>query len=247
MSALGGGKLTASQEDYLEAIWALIRSEGVARVSDIAGHLSVSMPSVTGALKTLAKRGLVEYKPHRYVTLSDRGTALAERVTARHGILRRFLTDILEVGESLAEANACRIEHAVDQDVAQRLGCFVEFLTEDGRLEDWARAFRDFCAERRDSHVCVGCKAADAGEPGGVEKPTPATTLAQVKPGRRARIVRVGGRTVAGLLEIGLTRTAEVSVLRTGRMGDPIEVEVDGQQLSLGKDEADGIEVEILP
>ncbi|HDY64776.1 MAG TPA: metal-dependent transcriptional regulator, partial [Phycisphaerae bacterium] len=49
-------KLTASQEDYLEAIWALIWKEGIARVGDIAEWLGVSTPSVIGALKTLAKR-----------------------------------------------------------------------------------------------------------------------------------------------------------------------------------------------
>lgn len=246
MDGTSGRKLTASQEDYLEAIWALIRSDGIARVCDIAEHMSVSMPSVTGALKTLAKHGLVDYKPHRYVTLSDCGTALAERVTARHAILRRFLTEILDVRESLAEVNACRIEHAVDEDVSQRLGCFVEFLTEDGRLEDWARAFRGFCADRHDSHVCAGCGAAGA-DRGGGPMPSEAETLSQIKPGEKVRINRVGGAAVAKLLDMGLTRTTQVLVVRVARMGDPIEVEVDGRRLSLSKEDARGIEVEPLP
>ena len=67
-----GKKLSASQEDYLEAIWALIWTEGIARVGDIADRLDVSTPSVTGALKSLAKHKLVEYTPHKYVTLTDR-------------------------------------------------------------------------------------------------------------------------------------------------------------------------------
>lgn len=246
MDGIIGRKLTASQEDYLEAIWTLVRNEGIARVCDIAEHMSVSMPSVTGALKTLAKHGLVDYKPHRYVTLSDCGTALAERVAARHGILRRFLTDILDVRESLAEANACRIEHAVDEDIAQRLGCFVEFLTEDGRLADWARAFRGFCADRRDSEVCAGCRAAGADRATGPMQ-SEAETLTQIKPGEKVRINRVGGANVAKLLDMGLTRTTEVLLVRVARMGDPIEIEVDGRRLSLSKEDARGIEVEILP
>ncbi len=78
--AIDKTKLTASQEDYLEAIWALIWKEGFARVGDIAEWLGVSTPSVIGALKTLAKRDLVEYSPHKYVTLSDVGMELAEKM-----------------------------------------------------------------------------------------------------------------------------------------------------------------------
>ena len=40
--------LSASLEDYLEAILQLERASRVARVSEIAGQLGVSRPSVTG-------------------------------------------------------------------------------------------------------------------------------------------------------------------------------------------------------
>jgi Mn-dependent DtxR family transcriptional regulator len=50
--------LSASLEDYLEAILQLERGSRVARVSEIADQLHVSRPSVTGALKNLSGRGL---------------------------------------------------------------------------------------------------------------------------------------------------------------------------------------------
>ena len=63
--------LSASLEDYLEAILQLEREVRVARVSEIADQLKVSRPSVTGALKNLAGRGLVSHAPYGHVTLTE--------------------------------------------------------------------------------------------------------------------------------------------------------------------------------
>ena len=46
--------LSQSLEDYLEAIFHLIQENRVARVKDVAARLSVQMPSVTGALRSLS-------------------------------------------------------------------------------------------------------------------------------------------------------------------------------------------------
>jgi len=100
-------KLSPSLEDYLEAVLILVRRGSVARVRDIAAHLGVGKSSVTGAVKTLAKRGLVNYEPYQFITLSDRGRELAEEVAARHVLLREFLSDVLGLDEEVAEANAC--------------------------------------------------------------------------------------------------------------------------------------------
>ena len=48
-------RLTASLEDYLEAIHVLIRSTGCARVRDVAADLNVKMPSVVKAMAELKK------------------------------------------------------------------------------------------------------------------------------------------------------------------------------------------------
>jgi len=115
------GKLTASQEDYLEAILVLLAERGAARVRDIARRLRVAMPSVTRSLRSLARRRLVNYTPYEQVTLTDRGRELAEGVLSQHRVLRRFLTDVLGLDVESAEANACRMEHAVDESVLRRI------------------------------------------------------------------------------------------------------------------------------
>jgi len=72
--------LSASLEDYLEAILQVERVSRVARVSEIADQLGVSRPSVTGALKGLGARGLVSHAPYGHVTLTAEGKEIAVEV-----------------------------------------------------------------------------------------------------------------------------------------------------------------------
>jgi len=124
-------KLTSSQEDYLEAILALVRQENVARVRDIAKRLGVGKSAVTGALKVLSKRKLVNYDPYEFITLTERGQAAAERVVNRHMTLQRFCRHVLDLDEEAAEANACRLEHHADDQVFSRLEQLVTFMETD--------------------------------------------------------------------------------------------------------------------
>jgi len=126
--------LTSSLEDYLEAVLLLVRRDRVARVRDIAKALGVGMPSVTTALKALAQRGLVNYDPYQVITLTEQGQLAAEAISRRHTVLRRFLVEVLGLDEATAEANACRMEHAVDEQVLDRLGRFADSV----RGRPWA-------------------------------------------------------------------------------------------------------------
>lgn len=112
-----GEALSASLEDYLEAILKLERASRVARVSEIAEQLRVSRPSVTGALKGLATRGLVSHARYGHVTLTAEGSAIAAEVERRHLAIRDFLTGVLSVPEEKADATACRLEHVLEPDV----------------------------------------------------------------------------------------------------------------------------------
>lgn len=120
------GQLSASLEDYLEAILQLERTCRVARVSEIADQLQVSRPSVTGALKSLSARGLVTHARYGHVTLTNKGLDLALEVERRHTAIRDFLTDILGVSAEKAESAACKMEHVLDPEVLEHFVAFAE-------------------------------------------------------------------------------------------------------------------------
>jgi DtxR family Mn-dependent transcriptional regulator len=142
--------LSASLEDYLEAIFNLAGESDVARSKDIAKSLGVAKPSVTGALKILAKKGLVNYRPYGYVTLTDSGVAEAARVARKHSIIKSFFVNILGVDAEPAHEAACRAEHALGPAIVSRLLDFTDFITRTGANGyDVADKFKQFRKRRR--------------------------------------------------------------------------------------------------
>jgi len=120
--------LSASLEDYLEAVLLLVRQRRVARVRDIAGRVGVSMPSVNTALKRLADQGLVVHEPYEFVDLTEAGRVAAERIHRRHETLRRFLSDVLSLPDQIAQEDACKMEHGLHPRTVVQLQRFLEFL-----------------------------------------------------------------------------------------------------------------------
>lgn len=151
-------RLTRSLEDYLEAILFLVRKGQVARVRDIARMLDVGMPSVTTALKHLAQRGLVNYEAYQLASLTEQGRSIAEGISRRHYLLRQFLTDVLHMDGELADVNACRMEHAVDELLLERLEDFMAFIrTCPLTAHGWLDHFAEGCAPGRDRSACRLC------------------------------------------------------------------------------------------
>ena len=116
-------ELTASLEDYLEAIKELIDEDphGHAHTSEIARRLKVKMPSVTNALGVLRRNGYLNYDSSYPVTLTEAGTAAAARVSHRHKVLKTFLNSVLLLPEGDAGKTACRMEHVIDEQLIARL------------------------------------------------------------------------------------------------------------------------------
>ena len=125
--------LSASLEDYLEAILNVADDSGIARSKDIAASLGVAKPSVTGALKLLSKKELVNYKPYGCVTFTQKGVAQAAKVAKKHDIIESFFMDILGVGHAVAHPAACKAEHLLSPAIVSRMGNFADFVKKQGR------------------------------------------------------------------------------------------------------------------
>lgn len=150
--------LSASLEDYLEVIFHLEQSHRVARAKDIADQMNVQRASVTGALRALAQRGLINYSPYSYITLTPEGRAIARDIIHRHDTLKTFFMDTLQLDPAQAEANACRIEHAIDPVAMERLVHFVEFIKTCPRTGlDWFDGFARFCLNGERTSDCREC------------------------------------------------------------------------------------------
>lgn len=237
MSDLATAGLSTILEDYLEAIFQLEQQGQVARVSDIARLLRVKMPSVTGAVKTLASRNLVEHEAYGYVTLTPAGRTLAEQVHQRHVAMVELLAEVMRLPAQQAEEEACRLEHALSPEALERLQALTQFIQhDDGIRERWLGHI---------DHLSL-CEVAPE-----AELPEAALTqlsLADVRPGSAAVITRVCGEGPIRrrLLDMGLRPGAEVRVERVAPLGDPIEIVLMDYHLTLRRNEAAHIDVRVV-
>ncbi len=109
-------KLTFTMENYLEAIYELSRQGTGARLSDIAQRLGVTKASTNSAMSTLAEKGLIINEKYKKVFLTSEGLKLAQFISEKHRVVREFLTEILKVDPSIAEIDACAIEHVISNE-----------------------------------------------------------------------------------------------------------------------------------
>ncbi|HDS15804.1 MAG TPA: metal-dependent transcriptional regulator [Proteobacteria bacterium] len=118
--------LTSNMEDYLETILNIQKEQRVARVKDVARQLRVKMPSVTGAMKGLAEKGLVNYERYSFLTLTEAGEKIAREIGERHKTFYNFLTRVLDLDHETAELDACRLEHATSRKTFIRIKDFTD-------------------------------------------------------------------------------------------------------------------------
>lgn len=247
--------LTPTLEDYLEAICRLVAEKGEARVLEIAKALSVHKSTVTAALKSLAAKRLINYSPYAAATLTPQGMKVGQEIVRRHEVIRRFLVDVLAVDEWAADANACRMEHVLDEHVLERLRLFAQFARECPRAgEEWLEAFGRYVErggepmrDRADVEQCLEGLRERLRHGEEEERTQEAmTTLDQLKPGEKGTIIRVGsvGAIRRRIVDMGVVRGTAIEVIRVAPLGDPIEVKVRGYNLSLRRGEAAAITVE---
>ena len=101
-----------SAEMYLETIYTLSLNSTCVRSIDVAEALNYSRPSVSRAVGLLKKDGYLLMDEEGFLTLTEEGRALAERIYERHTVLAAAL-EALGVDKETAAEDACKIEHDI--------------------------------------------------------------------------------------------------------------------------------------
>ena len=152
--------LSESLEDYLEIILGLEKQNKVARAKDIADKMGVKRGSVTSALKNLGERGLINYEPYSFITLTPDGSKIAKNIVYRHTVIKNFLVNVLQIDDAVAEPIACKMEHTVDKHTLERMVEFFDFIFSCPRAgEDWIKGFLSHCSTKKakNTETCSEC------------------------------------------------------------------------------------------
>ncbi len=108
-------QLQESGEMYLETILVLSKEKANVRSIDISEYMKFSKPSVSRAVSLLRAGGYVNMDADGYLTLTDVGLEVAEKIYSRHKLLTEFLIS-LGVPEDIASNDACKIEHCISDE-----------------------------------------------------------------------------------------------------------------------------------
>jgi Mn-dependent DtxR family transcriptional regulator len=123
--------MSENVEMYLKIMYLLTKdTDAPAKTGAISQGLDVSPASVTGMLERLQEEGLVRHEKYQGALLTERGRRIARDILEKHCILERFLVEQLGVPEGQYHDQACKMEHAVYDDTAERLKKLVHLRPE---------------------------------------------------------------------------------------------------------------------
>ena len=108
-------------EDYLECIYELEESGISPMRARLVERLGVSAPAVSETVKRLEREGYLTLDSERVLHLTETGREYATAVLRRHRLAELLLVDVLKVPWSQVHEEACRLEHAISDNLEQHL------------------------------------------------------------------------------------------------------------------------------
>ena len=127
---------TPRNEDYIEIISELIHEKGYAKPVDIATHLHVKRPTVTGMLNKLRQEQFIVHEKYGGIILTEKGSSMADMIRKRHGLLVEFLK-LLGTDETRAQKDTEGLEHYIDPRTLELVARLVQYASQNP--EWWSR------------------------------------------------------------------------------------------------------------
>ncbi|BDR54104.1 transcriptional regulator [Bombiscardovia apis] len=144
--------LSANSQDYLKMIWDLQEWDPrPVQPSALAKKANVKLSTVSGAITRLTAAGLVEHEPYGGVVLSDLGRQYAVKMVRRHRLIETFLVQTLGYGWDEVHDEAERLEHAVSDDLVERVDVLLDHPDRDPHGDSIPLA--DGCLPLRDDSI----------------------------------------------------------------------------------------------
>ena len=209
---------TIPTENYLIAIQTLHDDEIRCIPARVAELVGVSAPTVTEALKRMARDGYIEAAHDPEVTLTAEGRRLVVALMRRHRIVERWLTDTLGLDWATAHEEAHRMEHAISDTVAERL---------------WVSMGHPTCCPHGNPIL----------PPGELPVPDPRRLrLRDVETGEAVTLLRISERAeemhdlIVYFEEKGFRPGVDITVTDRAPLNGPLTVELEGRSVALGED-----------
>ena len=123
--------LSEAIQDYLKELYHLQTDGGRVSVTALAREQKVSPASASGMVKKLAVLKLVEHAPYRGIRLTAAGERVAVEVIRHHRLLELYLAKTLGLHVDAVHDEADRLEHALSEELEERIDRALGFPTLD--------------------------------------------------------------------------------------------------------------------
>jgi DtxR family Mn-dependent transcriptional regulator len=123
--------LTDAIQDYLREIYKLGLAGGRVSVTALAKRLGVSPASASAMVKKLAALELAAHQPYHGIELTTAGEKVALEVIRHHRLLELYLAETLGVDVDKVHNEAERLEHALSEELEERIDRALGFPTHD--------------------------------------------------------------------------------------------------------------------
>lgn len=152
-------ELTHSSVHHLMAIYELLKRNGYVRGVDVSKYLDISRSSVSITMKKLAARGYVMEDENKFYRFTAHGEELINNVLGKRRIIKLFFENVLGLSADVAEEEACKIEHLLEEQTSQKLMTFLGFyLSERKAVQNFKKQFAEFHYECSNTESCEICE-----------------------------------------------------------------------------------------
>ncbi len=213
--------ITEAVEEYLEAIYKMSLEEGPVIAARLAERMDVSPPTAADMLRRLTEAGFIKVSRKKGVRLTAKGREMAETLVRRHRLWERFLTDVLGFDWDQVHEEACKLEHAISDQVEEKLAAMLgdPETCPHGHPIPGSKAARQPSRDKPLSDLCVGDEAVIA------------------------KVVEEEPKLLQYLASLGLLPDAHISIKEIAPFKGPLLVQVAGAQYALGQEVASKIMV----
>ena len=111
------GHFQEFEDEYLETMYEFYEHDKFSRVrtGDLAERLKVSPASATEMIQRLSSKGFIDYERYKGAKLTEKGLEHGQMMKRRHRLAEVLLARIPFDGNM--HETACRLEHAIDDDL----------------------------------------------------------------------------------------------------------------------------------
>lgn len=147
-------ELTKSLGNYLLAIYELVEENNAARVRDVSQKMNIGAASTSEAVKLLAKKEYINYRPYGLITLTSKGSLAARKKIERHKTIENFLTSVLWVDKNYAD----ELEYSMPDEVLEKFVGYLTFMQNCSCKEPkWIKSFQHYIKEGKMQSKCIEC------------------------------------------------------------------------------------------